>query len=154
MAFKSRDLLDQLADLQLTLEGYSLQQLSVEEAKVLKKSFEEFRIQLESRLWSPDNRHGLNSPNKVSIDPGEAEALRIVQKRLDPRKERSRLAHPCRRRPDLALQLLELGLVVSGLGLGQGAGDLRRWVGKARGRGSCTLRDFVNGLDELPDAAA
>ena len=75
MAFKSRDLLDQLADLQLTLEGYSLQQLSVEEANALKKSFEEFRDQLESRLWNPKGSSRQDITGTPSLHSGDAEAL-------------------------------------------------------------------------------
>jgi len=53
MGIQSKDLLDQLEDLQLALEGYSLEQLTVEEAKRLKSSFRNFRIQLEEQLWKP-----------------------------------------------------------------------------------------------------
>ena len=40
MGIQSKDLLDQLADMQLALEGFSLEKLTIEEAQGLKSSFE------------------------------------------------------------------------------------------------------------------
>ncbi|MDX1332579.1 MAG: ATP-binding protein [Robiginitalea sp.] len=53
MPITSKDLLDQLADLQLTLEGYSFEQLNVEEARALKSYFDTFRNHLEEKIWNP-----------------------------------------------------------------------------------------------------
>ncbi len=53
MAITSKDLLDQLADLQLILEGYSFEKLNVEEARVLKSYFDTFRNHLEAKIWNP-----------------------------------------------------------------------------------------------------
>jgi len=53
MRITSKDLLDQLADLQLTLEDYSFEQLNVEEARALKSYFDTFRNHLEEKIWNP-----------------------------------------------------------------------------------------------------
>ena len=53
MPITSKDLLDQLSDLQLTLEGYSFEQLNVEEARALKSYFDTFRNHLEEKIWNP-----------------------------------------------------------------------------------------------------
>lgn len=56
MPITSKDLLDQLADLQLTLEGYSFEQLNVEEARALKSYFDTFRNHLEEKIWNPQRQ--------------------------------------------------------------------------------------------------
>ncbi|TNF71466.1 MAG: response regulator [Bacteroidetes bacterium] len=53
MPITSKDLLDQLADLQLALEGYSYEKLNVVEARALKSYFETFRSHLEEKIWNP-----------------------------------------------------------------------------------------------------
>ncbi|SFR46836.1 Signal transduction histidine kinase [Robiginitalea myxolifaciens] len=55
MPSKSRVLLDQLANLKETLEGFSFENLSSEQALNLKQTFDTFRQQLESRLWLPNS---------------------------------------------------------------------------------------------------
>lgn len=75
MAFKSRDLLDQLADLQLALEGYSLQQLSVEEASALKRSFEQFRSQFEDKLWRTPTETRAGAGKPATPEMREADSL-------------------------------------------------------------------------------
>ncbi len=61
MPTSSRDILDQIADLQNALDGFSFDQLTVSEARALKSSFNQFRSRLEDRLWAPDG-----SPQAVS----------------------------------------------------------------------------------------
>ena len=53
MPTNSREILDQIADLQSALEGFSFDQLTVAEAQALKSSFNAFRSGLESRIWAP-----------------------------------------------------------------------------------------------------
>lgn len=50
----SRKLLDQLIDLQSSLEGFSFDFLSTQQALELKNTFDTFRNQLEHRIWSPE----------------------------------------------------------------------------------------------------
>ena len=63
MRITSKDLLDQLADLQLTLEDYSFEQLNVEEARALKSYFDTFRNHLEEKIWNP--RAGIPASSPV-----------------------------------------------------------------------------------------
>ena len=65
MPITSKDLLDQLADLQLILEGYSFEQLNVEEANALKSYFDTFRNHLETKIWDPQ----AGIPTKVPQPP-------------------------------------------------------------------------------------
>ncbi len=53
MPSTSRKILDQLTDLQASLEGFSFDYLSAEQALELKNTFDAFRDQLEGRIWSP-----------------------------------------------------------------------------------------------------
>ena len=53
MPTNSREILDQIAELQSALEGFSFDQLTVAEAQALKTSFNAFRSGLESRIWGP-----------------------------------------------------------------------------------------------------
>ena len=51
MPVTSKDLLDHLSDLQLALEDYSFEKMTVEEASAVKKSYDHFRNQLETCIW-------------------------------------------------------------------------------------------------------
>lgn len=70
MPSQSRHLLDQLSDLQRTLEGFSFDQLSSAQALDLKRSFDTFRQQLEGRIWSPESIGMDFSLPKPSEPPG------------------------------------------------------------------------------------
>lgn len=69
MPIKSRDLLDQIADLQLAIEGFSFEQLSVEEARTLKTSFDHFRNHLEAEIWKPARVKGGAKHRSPSTNP-------------------------------------------------------------------------------------
>lgn len=58
---KTRDLLGQLSDLEVTLNGFSYEELNAEEAKELKKSFNRFKSQLSDRIFGSD-RSEINEP--------------------------------------------------------------------------------------------
>jgi len=51
MPVTSKDLLDHLSDLQLALEDYSFEKMTVEEASAVKESYDHFRNQLETCIW-------------------------------------------------------------------------------------------------------
>ena len=51
MPVTSKDLLDHLSDLQLALEDYSFDKMTVEEASRVKESYDHFRNQLETCIW-------------------------------------------------------------------------------------------------------
>ena len=51
MPVTSKDLLDHLSDLQLALEDYSFEKMTVEQASVVKESYDHFRNQLETCIW-------------------------------------------------------------------------------------------------------
>ena len=53
---KSKDLLDQLADLESALSNFSFEELNTSDAKRLKKSFDSFRNHLENKIWGDDTR--------------------------------------------------------------------------------------------------
>ncbi|MBC2840581.1 HAMP domain-containing sensor histidine kinase [Robiginitalea sp. SC105] len=53
MTTNSHGLLHQIAALRTSLEEFSFDQLSIEEAKSLKMRFESFRKQLEEKIWNP-----------------------------------------------------------------------------------------------------
>jgi CheY-like chemotaxis protein len=76
MPITSKDLLDQLADLQLALEGYSFDKLKVEEARALKSYFETFRTHLEQKIWNPGAGIPLNKPG--SENPVSEDAMGMV----------------------------------------------------------------------------
>lgn len=70
----TRDLLGQLSDLEATLNGFSYEELSAQEAKELKKSFNRFKSQLSDRIFGADRLES-NEPNseynpKTTIDSG------------------------------------------------------------------------------------
>lgn len=50
----TRDLLGQLSDLEVTLNGFSYEELNAEEAKELKKSFNRFKSQLSDSIFGSD----------------------------------------------------------------------------------------------------
>ncbi len=70
MPTRSRDLLDQIADLQNALEGFSFDQLTVSEARALKMSFNQFRTRLEDRLWAPANSRQLEPGSSETAEMG------------------------------------------------------------------------------------
>lgn len=82
MPTSSREILDQIADLQISLEGFSFEQLTVAEAQALKSSFNHFRTRLESRLWAPDERLQAGSPNDQAAEgqetPTQEEAVNKI----------------------------------------------------------------------------
>ena len=51
MPVTSKDLLDHLSDLQLALEDYSFEKMTVQEASAVKESYDHFRNQLETCIW-------------------------------------------------------------------------------------------------------
>ena len=71
MPITSKDLLDQLSDLQLTLEGYSFEQLNVEEARALKSYFDTFRNHLEEKIWNPQAGIPANQPEEALPGSGD-----------------------------------------------------------------------------------
>lgn len=79
MPIQSKDLLEQLADLQLALEGFSFDQLTAREATALKASFEQFRNHLETQLWKPSpgqgHTHGHPIPQQQDQAPQETNSL-------------------------------------------------------------------------------
>ncbi|MGB5509415.1 ATP-binding response regulator [Robiginitalea sp.] len=56
MPITSKDLLDHLSDLQLALEDYSFEKMTVEEANSVKESYDHFRNQLETCIWGGPGR--------------------------------------------------------------------------------------------------
>ncbi len=76
MPITSKDLLDQLADLQLALEGYSFEKLNVEEARALKSYFETFRSHLEEKIWNPKAGIPKNVPG--SVHPASEDAMGMI----------------------------------------------------------------------------
>lgn len=67
MPLKSKDLLDQIEDLQLALEHFSFANMKADEARQLKSTFQEFRRRLEDQIWKPENGH--NSPDTTDEKP-------------------------------------------------------------------------------------
>jgi len=51
---KPKNLLSQLSELETTLDNFSFEELSAEEATRLKKSFEAFKTHLEKRIWGEE----------------------------------------------------------------------------------------------------
>ncbi|MGB5459619.1 MAG: histidine kinase dimerization/phospho-acceptor domain-containing protein, partial [Eudoraea sp.] len=51
---KPKNLLSQLSELETTLNNFSFEELSADEATRLKKSFEAFKTHLEKRIWGED----------------------------------------------------------------------------------------------------
>jgi len=74
MPTNSREILDQIADLQIALKGFSFDQLSVAEAQALKSSFDAFRSRLESKIWNPS---GLSQAHPDHPATREAEDLKV-----------------------------------------------------------------------------
>jgi len=66
---KPKNLLNQLAELEGALQNFSFEELSTDEAKRLKNSFDSFRRQLESRIFGQDPI-SLN-PSDSEIHPGD-----------------------------------------------------------------------------------
>jgi CheY-like chemotaxis protein len=75
MPITSKDLLDQLSDLQLTLEGYSFEQLNVEEARALKSYFDTFRTHLEEKIWNPQAGIPIKQPEGIVPNTGDTPGL-------------------------------------------------------------------------------
>ena len=75
MPITSKDLLDQLADLQLTLEGYSFEQLNVEEARALKSYFDTFRNHLEEKIWNPKRQLPARLPEANVSSSGDSPGM-------------------------------------------------------------------------------
>lgn len=81
MPTRSREILDQIADLQNALDGFSFDQLTAAEARTLKASFNQFRSGLEDRLWSPAGTSSIqNTPEGAQqADPRlAAEAMNKI----------------------------------------------------------------------------
>jgi signal transduction histidine kinase/FixJ family two-component response regulator len=76
---KPKNLLSQLSELETTLNNFSFEELSADEATRLKKSFEAFKTHLEKRIWGEDIP--LNqTPKSESIK--EKEQLQKAQEML------------------------------------------------------------------------
>ena len=65
MPITSKDLLDHLSDLQLALEDYSFEKMTVDQATSVKKSYAHFRNQLETRLWDSAGAAAIPEPDPV-----------------------------------------------------------------------------------------
>ncbi|MDM9631769.1 ATP-binding response regulator [Robiginitalea aurantiaca] len=63
MPITSKDLLEHLTDLQLALEDYSFEKMTAAEARTVKKSYDIFRKQLETRIWDPARKGTIPSEN-------------------------------------------------------------------------------------------
>ena len=61
---KTTDLIDQLSQLERSVSEFSFEELSADEAKELKNSFNTFRSCLESRIFAPNQNR--DSPKKES----------------------------------------------------------------------------------------
>jgi CheY-like chemotaxis protein len=73
MPVSSKDLLDQLTDLQLALEDYSFEKMTADQARVVKHSYDNFRAQLESLLWNSGARAKNPGPATPKDDTGHRE---------------------------------------------------------------------------------
>lgn len=79
MPITSKDLLEHLSDLQLVLEDYSFEKMTVEEAREVKKSYEVFRKQIETRIWDPACRTKISGSHASKAAPnGYDKALESV----------------------------------------------------------------------------
>ncbi len=76
---KPKNLLSQLSELETTLNNFSFEELSADEATRLKKSFEAFKTHLEKRIWGEDIP--LNQTSK-SESIKEKEQLQKAQEML------------------------------------------------------------------------
>ncbi|WP_297703859.1 ATP-binding protein [uncultured Eudoraea sp.] len=76
---KPKNLLSQLSELETTLNNFSFEELSADEATRLKKSFEAFKTHLEKRIWGEDIT--LNQDSK-SESIKEKEQLQKAQEML------------------------------------------------------------------------
>lgn len=65
MSSRSRSILDQIVRLKNALEGFSFDELSISEAKALKKSFESFRLNLEDSVWGNPLEHLKSELNAI-----------------------------------------------------------------------------------------
>ncbi len=75
---KSKDLLDQLADLEGALTNFSFEELTSSDARRLKKSFDSFRKQLEQKIWGEKttvSQEVDNSSKKADSAPNREEML-------------------------------------------------------------------------------
>jgi signal transduction histidine kinase/CheY-like chemotaxis protein len=75
---QTKDLIGQLSDLETTLNGFSFTELSTEEAKILKNSFNRFKMQLNDQIFGTDRISEENfSANKhISLPtPGQDNKL-------------------------------------------------------------------------------
>ncbi len=78
---KTKDLLNQLAQLERSVDDFSFEALSADEASSLKKSFEHFRNQLEDKIFEP-NRGGVKSifaNSKETKNPSSTDATNSLQ---------------------------------------------------------------------------
>ena len=73
MPVTSKDLLDHLSDLQLALEDYSFEKMTVEQASVVKESYDHFRNQLETCIWG----------GPVAVDTPEQQPVQTEQSPYD-----------------------------------------------------------------------
>jgi signal transduction histidine kinase/FixJ family two-component response regulator len=69
---KPKNLLSQLSELETTLDNFSFEELSAEEATRLKKSFEAFKTHLENRIWGEEM-----PPNHDTITESTEEKERL-----------------------------------------------------------------------------
>lgn len=67
---KTKDLLGQLSKLEQSVNEYSFEELNTYEAKVLKKSFNDFRYSLENHIYSLDQvrQQDQQKPEQVQVD--------------------------------------------------------------------------------------
>ena len=75
---KSKDLLDQLAELEGALTNFSFEELTSSDARRLKKSFDSFRKQLEQKIWgekSTASQESDKSSQKAESAPNREEML-------------------------------------------------------------------------------
>lgn len=75
---KSKDLLDQLADLESALSNFSFEELSTSDAKRLKKSFDSFRTHLEKKVWGDNTEFDEEDTNEKSKNASNREEMLIA----------------------------------------------------------------------------
>jgi signal transduction histidine kinase/CheY-like chemotaxis protein len=66
---KTKDLLGQLSDLEASLNGFSFEELNVEEAKHLKNSFNRFKSQLNNKIFGTDETFEDSQPQRKNHIP-------------------------------------------------------------------------------------
>ncbi|GGD38785.1 ATP-binding protein [Muriicola marianensis] len=72
---KSKNLLTQISDLELALNNFSFEELSTEEAGRLKKSFDHFKKELETKIWG----HEPNQPEPEHLPAKKTESHLIAK---------------------------------------------------------------------------